>query len=439
MINKTRYIDTLILGAGMAGLGAGIEAQRYGLNSLILEAASEPGGLCRNTTLHGCDFDFGPKILILDKSENSTDILSFLEDNYDKYDLIESTYLKQYGLVGFPLQRNLVDLSPSDRQKTLADMKKAQQNPKAVKTYKDWLINNYGEFFCEKVLIPYEEKKWQISLDKLDYKWALTRPVKVDVNEVIEGSKHKLPPNRMYYYPKQGNISNLTVAMAKSAGETIYNSKADHINMKEKYVLSGDSKYYFKNLVSTIPLDYSVKITKGISDVTRQVASSMLKHLSIRVFNLVYKGNFKLDGSAIYFPESDLIFRRISVLQNLCPALAREGYTPISIEVSLNKTSTQISEQDHYDTVLKDLVKIPQFAQMGVPVAHEMLEIVEAYPIQKDGLRLFVANVHAEYETYGIFHCGRGGSFDYCNSDTAYSQGKTAIRQIVEMSKAISM
>src|SRR5690242_3732014 len=100
-MHDTHKIPLLILGAGMAGLGAGIEAQRKGIDSLILEADGRVGGLCKNTAIAGCDFDFGPKILILDDSDNSKDILSFLGDNYEKYPMQESVYLDKFGLLGF--------------------------------------------------------------------------------------------------------------------------------------------------------------------------------------------------------------------------------------------------------------------------------------------------------------------------------------------------
>src|SRR3990167_8580885 len=172
--NSTVQVDTLILGAGMAGLGAGIQAQRDRKDSLILEAAQAPGGLCRNSTVKGCDFDFGPKVLILYNSDNSKDILSFLGNNYERYDLVENTYLKDFGLLGFPVQRNLVDLPFSERQMALEGIENTVNDTRTVKNYKDWLIKNYGNYLAKTVLIPYEEKKWQIGLEKLDYKWALS-------------------------------------------------------------------------------------------------------------------------------------------------------------------------------------------------------------------------------------------------------------------------
>lgn len=45
-----RRVPLLILGAGMAGLGAGVQAQRLDIESLLLEAEPEIGGLCRSLT-----------------------------------------------------------------------------------------------------------------------------------------------------------------------------------------------------------------------------------------------------------------------------------------------------------------------------------------------------------------------------------------------------
>ena len=51
-------VDTLIIGAGISGIGAGIELLRRGDASFaILEAASEPGGTWRDNTYPGVAVD----------------------------------------------------------------------------------------------------------------------------------------------------------------------------------------------------------------------------------------------------------------------------------------------------------------------------------------------------------------------------------------------
>lgn len=429
-MKDTHRIPILILGAGLAGLGAGIEAQRQGLDSLILEADDRAGGLCKNTTVYGCDFDLGPKILILDDSSNSKDILSFLGDNYEKYPMQESVYTDEFGMLGFPLQRNLIDLPQNQRALIISEIEAAQDQQHGIESYSDWLKSSYGLYLSEKILIPYEEKKWQTSLDELDYEWALSRPVKVTFDEIKRGASTKLPANKHYYYPKKGNISILSENMAKAAGPIQFSSKVDEINLNDKFVITKGKRLYFEKLISTMPLDYALSITRGtgIQFASLLPEAKKLKRLSIRVFNLVFEGNFDLNGTAIYFPERKYIFRRVSILQNLCPALGRKGLTPISVEVSLNHEGEQVPTGAMSDMVIEQLLTMPQFKQLGAPVASGNLEIDFAYPLQTKDLRSFTNSVHDAYTQYGVYHCGRGGNFDYCNSDLAYRQGKEIVQ-----------
>ncbi|GAA5172392.1 MULTISPECIES: NAD(P)-binding protein [Amycolatopsis] len=424
-------IPLLILGSGLAGLGAGVEAQRQGIQSLILEADELPGGLCRSSKLLGCEFDFGPKILILDESENSADILNFLDGNQEGYPLRENVYLTEHGLLDFPLQRNLVDLPLAERMKILRDIEWAQHHPRPIRSYRDWLVNGYGQRLCEQVLFPYEEKKWQISLDDLDYTWALDRPVKVHLDEVKAGAFTKLQPSRQYFYPKVGSIATLSEAMAEQAGEIVLETRVEHIDLERKLVHAGHKTYSYDTLISSIPLDDEVRMTGGgVNKVLRQQVSSTLRRLSIRVFNLIFEGNVELDGTAIYFPEKEFLFRRICVLQNLCPSLSRTGKTPLSIEISLKPEEAPPAVGDQLSASLEQLKRIPQFAKLGRLLGHEVREIDFAYPMQTNGLRALVDRVHQEYARHGVFHCGRGGNFDYCNSDIAYRQGRSTVQQL---------
>jgi len=423
------HYQFLILGSGMAGLGAGITFHRNGVKSLILEKEDTPGGMCRTETLAGCDFDHGPKILILDDSENSQEILSFIDGNYTKYDTKESTYLSEYGLLGFPMQRHLVDLPEKVREEILTDLWRARRVSSEPSSFKEWLINHYGERFCELILFPYEEKKWQVPLDEMDYHWALSRPIRVSLDEVLKGSQMQLPPNKHYYYPNQGNIQTLTARMAESAGEIRLNHKVTQLNLSDKYVVAGGNKFYYSHLISSLPLDYVVSITEPLPKYLANDARHYLKRLGVTIINLVFKGNHQLEGTAIYFPEKEFVFKRISVLENLCPALGRKDLTPISVEIPF-RTDQQPDTQSVYRQVLDGLAKIPQFKRLGEPVEWANLDINFAYPLQMNGLSGYVDSIREFYISNDVYNCGRGGIFDYCNSDQAYKQGADIARHL---------
>lgn len=421
----------LILGAGMAGLSAAIHLRRSGYETLILEKESYAGGLFTNSSVEGCDFDYGPKILLLDESENSKEILQYLDNDFDKLPVQESVYLQQYGLLHYPLQRHLIDLPSPLREKIITDLHASQQTQTSYTNFREWLISHFGKLFSEMILIPYEEKKWRIDLSKMDYRWALKRPIKVDINEVIEGAQKLLPPKKWYYYPKKGNISTFTNRLVDKAGPIAFRNEVLKLDLQNRKLTTTAGTYEYDAIISTIPLDYVSSITTPLPTYLKNNSKKLLKRLSIAVINLVYEGNHKLDGTAIYIPEKDFIFRRVSVLENLCPALGRKGKTPISVEVSIDPDN-KMSEDELYNKVLEDLAKIPQFSQLGKPIAHEVRTVDFAYPLQIRGHSYHVGELHRYFVEHDIYHCGRGGSYDYCNGDEAYYLGGLMAKRLVK-------
>jgi len=151
MENKVNN-KVVVLGGGMAGLGAGIQAQKLGFSSLILEKEDYVGGLFSNHSIMGCDFDYGPKILV--DTPNSREIIEYMGNNYERYDHDERVYLKDHGLLGFPLQRNLYQLPEEEREKILCSFLSVNPGDAqgTVKNFEEWLRFNYGDYFSEEVV-----------------------------------------------------------------------------------------------------------------------------------------------------------------------------------------------------------------------------------------------------------------------------------------------
>jgi UDP-galactopyranose mutase len=297
------------------------------------------------------------------------------------------------------------------------------------------LIACFGEYFATWIMIPYEEKKWQMPLEEMDSEWVKTRPINIALEEMVEGAKRKLPPSKYYYYPKYGRIDNLTSAMAREAGDIIYNAVVKAIDLTKREVLTNDGRnYHYNRLISTLPLDYMVQICYGKNNRKLGLVSykENFRRLGIFIFDLVFKGNYNLKGTAIYFPEKDFVFRRVCVLQNLCPSLRRDGLTPITAEVSINpkKITNAGDSQKLYREVLEGLAKIDQFRQMGEPLAYDSQLVDFAYPLQVNGLAKAREEVIEHLRKYNVYVCGRGGNFDYCNCDVAYKQGKDLAEKI---------
>jgi protoporphyrinogen oxidase len=423
-----RDVQVLILGAGFAGLGAGVEAQRLGMDSLILEAASTAGGLCRGVTVAGCRFDrYGPKVIV--ERESSRGLVELLGDEAVRHELSELVDLPGVGLVGFPVQRHLVQLPRAQRETILAEMAVARSRPGQIRCYQDWLLNAYGRYLCETVLFPYEEKKWRMPLSEMDYQWALGRPVSVSYEEAVRGASARLPPSRTYFYPRQGTLSGLVALLVARAGAVRCDAQVAEIDPAARTVSAAGETYRYEHLVSSLPLDQVVRMTVGFDPGIAAVTASLLRWLSVRVYNLVFDHAIPLSGDTVYFPDRAVSFRRVAILQNLCPALPAPGRTALSVEVSIGPDDHRTPAPDRLPEVLRELRTVAQFQRLGPLLGSDAVDIPEAYPQQRDGLREHVALLIQMYRQWRVWQCGRAGTFDYCDLDVAFEQGRRVVRQ----------
>lgn len=59
-----------------------------------------------------------------------------------------------------------------------------------------------------------------------------------------------------------------------------------------------------------------------------------------------------------------------------------------------------------------------------------------AYPLPTIGLKDFIKDVHDYYNKYQVYLYGRGGNYDYCNSDKAYKQGKETVLSVLQQKES---
>lgn len=75
-----RQAPVLIVGAGLAGLGAAVTLAEAGCDSLLLEREPEVGGLARSLVLDGVTFDYGPHVLFQEASPGGRLLCETLSD-----------------------------------------------------------------------------------------------------------------------------------------------------------------------------------------------------------------------------------------------------------------------------------------------------------------------------------------------------------------------
>ena len=283
-------MKTIILGAGITGLSAGVKT-----GFPVYEAKEVPGGICRSYYKNGYSFENGGGHWLFGGDLNS---LNFIK----QFGILEK-YIRDSGIyfnntIPYPIQTALND------------------DPCVLPgSMKHWLLERFGKELCNLFFFPFNEK-YTANL----YNFILSE------NEYKSPEPRKGGYNSTFHYPKEG-LDTLVDNMAKQA-DVRYNKKAVRIDLSDKVVEFEDGeKFIFDRLISTLPLVKTQELC-GVKD-------KMLPHTSTLVLNIgAEKGKNCPKEQWLYIPHSKSGFYRVGIYSNVSDRFAPKGKASLYVEKS---------------------------------------------------------------------------------------------------------
>ncbi len=324
----------LILGAGIAGLGAAYQSKKLGYSPIVLEKSKTYGGLLDSFTIQGFTFDrfvhlsFASdekvKKIFLDSAKN---VLTHIPNPFNIY---KGLWIKH------PAQNNLFPLSEAEKKIIISDFLQRPKEAKNIQNYEQWLKCQYGNYFAENFPMAYTRKYWMNEAKNLRTEWVGSRLYQPSVDEVIKGSETSDTPVTYYAkemkYPEKGGyksfIRNLTVGT-----NIIFEENVIEIDVKLKIVTtSSGKKYEYDRLISSIPLPEMVKIIKNIPvdviDAGMQLKATSGYHISIGL-----KGNNIPQYLWWYIYDENILSARVYSPSLKSPNNAPKGCSSLQMEV----------------------------------------------------------------------------------------------------------
>lgn len=248
-----------ILGGGISGIGAAYELGLRRYKPVIYEKKPTWGGLCNNFKVGDFLFDTA---IHLSFSKNSRVQKLFAESTeYLSHKPISYNYFKGIWL-RHPVQTNLNGLEHKLKIEMISSIIESQISSAAKqeipKNYKEWLIRQFGEPFCQAFTFPYTRKYWTVEADVLSTSWVGERIYTPNVREILEGAFNSVDKNYYYAqemrYPQKGGYKAFLSKMA-SACEIKNNKEVSRIDHKKKMLYFSDaSNTHYEHLISSLPL-----------------------------------------------------------------------------------------------------------------------------------------------------------------------------------------
>jgi len=422
------HLDTIILGAGLAGLSAA-----YHGGGIVYEKEKEIGGTCRSLRTNGYIFDLGIHVLHT-RDFYVLKLLSKYKNSGLKNKRRSAWIYSHQILTKYPFQANTFGLPKNIIKQCLAGfMETLNKSRENYDNYEDWVYAIFGRGIADNFYLPYSKKFWTIRAKELTTDWLDVRIPRPSLKQVIKGSesiqKEEFGPNAVFRYPQRGGIQKIAEALCRSDTKLMLGKEVINIEPDKKIVYFNDhTAICYRDLISTLPLPELFKIIKIAPKPVIQAASG-LRHNSVLCVNLGIKSTNITPAHWIYFPEENYAAFRISFPRNFSYFTVPKRWSSIQAEISYSN-ARPIRYRDIVEKVIQDLIKAKIIKPKDKVKLINTKDIKYAYVIY-DHHRLGNLKVINKFlKKHNIYSAGRYGQWEYLWMDEAILSGKRVVKEI---------
>jgi protoporphyrinogen oxidase len=439
--------DCLILGGGLAGLGAGWALTQAGRRVQVLESADAVGGLARTVARDGFRFDLGGHRFFSDDARVEGFVRELLGGELVTVPRASRIYLRGKW-IEYPLRPlgALFGLGLRTSAQILLGYASAsvarRMRPAPLGSLEDWVVAHFGRPLFELYFRDYSEKVWGIGCRDISAEWMAQRVQGLSLGAAIRNAFLKsgtaLPTLvDRFLYPRLGIGSiaeRLRAAIERSSpiatGTRVVRMRHDGRRIEGVTVRRGDQVYELRGeaFVSTIPLTQVIQALSPRAPVDVRAAAARLRYRDLIIVAVMLKRERATDQTWIYFPGKDIPFGRLHEPTNWSAAMAPPGRTLLVTErfCFRGDAAWNAADAELIDSTVHHLEKL-RFIRRHEVLEGMVVRIPAAYPLFEVGYHersRILCDYLERFENLQV--AGRGGLFRYYNMDQAISSGLAA-------------
>jgi len=442
--------EIIIIGAGPAGLGAGIRLQDLGYSDfIILEQNPYPGGLSASfKTKEGYIFDLGGHVFFSRDSYFKEIAFNLLKDEVHFRTRNASIYLDKQ-IIPYPFQDNISALAPEIQWEIAKDFLeitfRRKENPSSIDShFLNWLKIKFGNTISQLFMIPYNKKVWACDLKKMGTYWIKDRVSTLRLEHILEriilGKKRQdWGPNAEFFYPDLGTGYLFEKMARRLDSHILYNNRVKAIDLKRKTIITGENnEIKYKNLISSMPIRKIFKCFEPNHPRIKKLIqmTELLKYNSGYILGLGLDFNIEIDNHWVYFPEKAFPWFRLTVISNYSPSLTPAGKSALMFDTSFNPyRGLKIGSKDIIP-LLRKITFLPTIKESNIISVFEKT-LPFFYPIPTIHRDKYLAAAFNFLEKNQILPIGRFGKWRYeeGNMDHAFLHGKEAADTALSFNK----
>ena len=446
--SKFLQYDTIVIGAGPAGLAAASKLSDAGQNIVVAEAASSVGGMARSFELWDRIVDVGPHRFFssdprinqfwIDACGGSYKMVHrktriFYRGKFFTYPLTAKNALTNLGLV--EALRCVFSLMWA----------KIRPHPLRNETFSGWVTFNFGRRLYEIFFEEYTEKLWGIPPDELGADFAVQRIKKFSLFAAMKAMilpgtsrKHRTLVDE-FAYPLRGAgepWENLASKISERGGSVLLGAAVEAIEREPtgnwQVTLSTGDSIVARNVISTMPLPLLTRMLGAPHDVLE--SASRLKFRSTTIVYLRIPRLALFPDQWLYVNSPGLQTGRITNFNNWNHTILKDSKdTVLAFEYwsSEGDDFWNAKEEEIGKIAMRDL-RLSGLSNLTEAEAFYVLRVPKCYPIYEGGYERDVKKISLFVDSFpNIQAIGRYGSFKYNNQDHSILMGLLAAENVL--------
>ena len=447
--------SVIIIGGGPAGLTAGYELMKHGVQSVVLERADKVGGISRTEVYKGYRFDIGGHRFFTKVGEVQKVWEEILGDDFIQVPRMSRIYYdgKFYD---YPLSitKTLKNLGPTYSALVVGSYLKAKvrqrlQPDSEAETFEDWVTNCFGEKLYKTFFKTYTEKVWGIPCSQIRADWAAQRIQNMSLRKVVVnalfGSQNAKSLIKKFDYPRLGpgmmwercqNILemhgspvhlNTEVIQVKRTGSHITQIIAKRGN--QVFSLTGDQ------FINSMPVSALVHRLDPLPPESVLAAARGLKYRDFLIVSLIINRRHLFPDNWLYIHSPDFSVGRIQNFKNWSPHMVPDANkTCLGMEYFCSEGDRlwEMSEQELLQLASEEVVRLklgvaPEDIEDGCVIRQR-----KAYPVYDGEYRRHLEVLQNYISSFdNLQTVGRNGMHRYNNQDHSMLTSLLAARNIV--------
>ncbi len=445
----------VIIGAGPAGLTAGYELLRQGVQSVVLEQSDKVGGISRTETYKGYRFDIGGHRFFTKVGEVQQVWKEILADDFIQVPRLSRIYYKG-SYFDYPLsaKSTIKNLGVGQSALVIASYLKAKLRAKLnltgeIESFEDWVIDRFGERLYRIFFKTYTEKVWGIACSQIQADWAAQRiqgmSLKNAAINALFGSQNAKSLIKKFDYPRlgPGMMWERCQGILDAHGSSVkLHSRVTRIQHDNRRVLSitveqngQTTELTGDDFISTMPITALVRHLDPPAPPAVVKAAQGLKYRDFLIVSLMVNAEHLFPDNWIYIHSPEFKVGRIQNFKNWSPDMVPDlSKTCLGMEYFCNDGDRlwEMADGDLIQLATQEIVGLGLVSGATLIEDGVVIRQKKAYPVYDGAYRQHLKVLQDYLTTFSNLQTvGRNGMHRYNNQDHSMLTALLAARNVL--------